>query len=173
MLPGMTGRRPGRSLLAAALAAAALAVALSGCGSGSTATGPTAPPAGASDRASVTPGVSTGQLAPLELIVLASGDHALRLVVDTIDLEAVAEATGHEPNGPFWDGVAEWLVQTRLPLLQGRFLYNSEAGMFQAEGTDRAALEELGAVMAPYAQDPATLTALVHDAEAAGFRFDD
>jgi hypothetical protein len=45
--------------------------------------------------------------------------------------------------------------------------------MFAACGTDRGALERLGRLMAPYANDPALMRDLVAAAEAAGFEFDD
>jgi hypothetical protein len=69
--------------------------------------------------------------------------------------------------------VAQWIVQTEAPSLAGRFEYNSEAGMFCAEGTDRAALEELGKRLAPYVNDAEKVRALVAAAEAADFPFDD
>jgi hypothetical protein len=85
--------------------------------------------------------------------------------------DAVFEA-GHAPNGPFWDGVAQWLIRTRLPQLTLRVEYNSEAGMFCAYG-DRSALEQLGTAMAEIANSPDRVGALVAEAEAAGFFFDD
>ncbi|MFD0598119.1 Imm51 family immunity protein [Catellatospora coxensis] len=57
--------------------------------------------------------------------------------------------------------------------LDGRFDYDPEGGMFCAYGTDRAALEELGARMAAVANDPDRIRALMSLADATGFEFDD
>jgi hypothetical protein len=50
--------------------------------------------------------------------------------------------------------------------------FDSEAGAFYAYG-DRAALERLGTAMAEIANHPERASALVAQAEAAGFTFDD
>jgi hypothetical protein len=40
------------------------------------------------------------------------------LVAGTTDVDDVIEALGHEPNGYFWEGVAQLLVDTEA--LRGR-----------------------------------------------------
>jgi hypothetical protein len=97
---------------------------------------------------------------------------ALFLVTGGLPADDAVFGAGHEPNGPFWDGVAEWLIQTRLQRLTGRVEFNSEAGMFCAYG-DRSAPEQLGTAMAEIATDPDHARDLTAEAEAAGFTFDD
>jgi hypothetical protein len=59
----------------------------------------------------------------------------------------VIEELGHEPNGYFWAGVAQLLVDTDAPHLRGRFNYDPEGGMFVAHGSDRPALDELAVLL--------------------------
>ncbi|WP_230462930.1 Imm51 family immunity protein [Micromonospora sp. CP22] len=80
---------------------------------------------------------------------------------------------GHEPNGYFWEGVAQLLVSTEAQALEGRFAYDPEAGMFCAYGTDRSALEDLAARMSVVATDGERLRRLVSGANASGFESDD
>lgn len=101
------------------------------------------------------------------------GRISLLLDCGTTSADEAIAASGHEPNGYFWEGVATILVEQDLPDLEGAFDYDPEAGMFCAIGEDRAALERLGTAMAAVANDPARLTALVAAAQARGFEFDD
>jgi hypothetical protein len=100
------------------------------------------------------------------------GKYSLVLPTGNNPVDDLVQELGHEPNGPFWDGVAQWLVQTEAPSLEGRIEYDSEAGTFVALG-DRAALEELKKRLAPYLSDAKKLRALVAAAEEADFPFDD
>lgn len=77
-------------------------------------------------------------------------------------------ASGHEPNGYFWEGVVRYLA----PALTARVQLDSEAGMFAAYG-DRAVLSELQSLIEDYLDDGERVALTVRDAEAAGFRFDD
>jgi hypothetical protein len=107
--------------------------------------------------------------------LLLSGDlYRSTLILPTGGLPAddAVIGAGHEPNGPFWEGVAQWLIRTRMPALALRVEYNSEAGMFCVYG-DRPALRQLGAAMAEIATSPERARALIAAAEAAGFVFDD
>jgi hypothetical protein len=97
----------------------------------------------------------------------------LLLDAGTTAVDGVIEELGHEPNGYFWEGVAQVLVGTEAPALESRFGYDPEAGMFCAYGTDRQALEELAARMAVVATDPDRMRQLVATADANGFEFDD
>jgi hypothetical protein len=109
---------------------------------------------------------------PLNLIEIAPGEVSLTMYTGELVTDALVRTLGHEPNGTFWEGVAEWLVETKAPELEGSFDYDSEAGMFCAFG-DRADLEDLRALMLPVVTDPKRLRAVVEAAEAADFEFDD
>ncbi|MEV6984565.1 immunity 51 family protein [Sphaerisporangium sp. NPDC051017] len=110
---------------------------------------------------------------PLRLIESTPGKYSLLLDAGTTQVDNVIEELGHEPNGYFWEGVAQVLVSTEAPALEGRFSYDPEGGMFCAYGTDRGALEELGTRMAAIATDADRMRRLIADAEADGFEFDD
>ncbi|WP_405430384.1 immunity 51 family protein [Micromonospora sp. NBC_00617] len=109
----------------------------------------------------------------LRLIETTPGQYSLLLNAGTTPVDALVEELGHEPNGYFWEGVAEVLVSTAAPTLEGRFAYDPEGGMFCAYGTDRRALEELEARMNAVATDGERMRRLITDAEASGFEFDD
>jgi hypothetical protein len=109
---------------------------------------------------------------PLKLIETRPGKYSLLLTAGDTQVDDVAEELGHEPNGYFWEGVARLLVRRQAPALEGRFSCDPEAGMFCAYGGDRAALEELGALMASVANDAERMRQLVAAAEAEGFAFD-
>lgn len=110
---------------------------------------------------------------PLRLIESTPGNYALLLDAGTTQVDNVIEELGHEPNGYFWEGVAQVLVSTEAPALEGRFSYDPEGGMFCAYGRDRSALEELATRMAAIATDADRMRRLVAAAEADGFEFDD
>ncbi|MFI6991849.1 immunity 51 family protein [Nonomuraea wenchangensis] len=110
---------------------------------------------------------------PLRLIEPTPGEYSLLLDAGTTRVDDVIEELGHEPNGYFWEGVAQVLVGTEAPALEGRFSYDPEGDMFCAYGKDRGALEELGTLMATVATDADRTRRLVATAEANGFEFDD
>ncbi|WP_395105422.1 immunity 51 family protein [Actinomadura sp. SCN-SB] len=112
-------------------------------------------------------------MTPMRLIETAPGKFSLLLYAGTAQVDELIEELGHEPNGYFWEGVARLLVSTEAPGLDERFSFDPEADMFCAYGTDRAALEELGTLMAAAATDPARMRALITSAKADGFEFDD
>lgn len=85
----------------------------------------------------------------------------------------MVEELGHEPNGYFWEGIAQLLVDIEAPVLQGRFGYDPEGGMFVAYGSDRPTLDELATLMTTVATDADRLRRLVALAEERGFEFDD
>ena len=91
----------------------------------------------------------------------------------TTPVDDLVEELGHEPNGYFWEGVAQVLVSTEAQTLDGRFTYDHEGGMFCVYGTDRSALEELEARMNVVATDGERMRRLITEAEASGFEFDD
>ncbi|GIJ37504.1 Imm51 family immunity protein [Micromonospora andamanensis] len=109
----------------------------------------------------------------LFIIEATPGDYALLLNAGTTPVDDLIEELGHEPNGYFWEGVAQVLVSTEAQSLEGRFVYACEGGTFCAHGTDRGALEELEARMNAVATDGERMRQLIADAEASGFEFDD
>jgi hypothetical protein len=110
---------------------------------------------------------------PLKLLETRPGNYSLMLIAGTTDVDEVVEELGHEPNGYFWEGVAELLVATEATQLEGRFEYDPEGGMFVAHGGDRPALESLSALLTAVAADPGRLRTLMAVAEERGFEFDD
>lgn len=112
------------------------------------------------------------ELQPLKLIE-HEGRYSLLLNAGDTSVDELIEDLGHEPNGYFWDGVARLLVESHAPDLAERFETDPEGGMFAAVGTDKDALIRLGKLLASYANDAAKMRALVADADAAGFDFDD
>ncbi|MFV0459611.1 MAG: Imm51 family immunity protein [Actinomycetales bacterium] len=83
------------------------------------------------------------------------------------------EESGHLPNGYFWEGVLDYLVQTTEPGLGERYETDSEADTFVVESSDRDVVERLAALLAPYVSGNADVVALVAAAEADGYEFDD
>jgi Immunity protein 51 len=110
---------------------------------------------------------------PLRLVEPTPGKYALLLDAGTTQVHDVIEELGHEPNGYFWVGVAQLLVNTEAPTLEGRVSYDPEGGMFCAFGRDRTALEELATRMAAVTTDSDRMRQLVAAAEADGFELDD
>ena len=112
-------------------------------------------------------------MTPLKIIETEPGKFSLLLDAGYTKVDDLIEKLGHAPNGYFWEGIAQLLVTTGAPEIDGRFEYDPEAGMFCAFGGDRAALEKLGMLMAAVANDGEQLRKLVADAKASGFEFDD
>jgi hypothetical protein len=83
-------------------------------------------------------GCSEPSLHPLTLAKVGPDSFELTLDTGVPVVDAVVEQLGHEPNGPFWDGVAEWLIRTQFPALEGTIGFNSEAGTFLASGPVQA-----------------------------------
>ncbi|MFE9666431.1 Imm51 family immunity protein [Microbispora bryophytorum] len=107
------------------------------------------------------------------MIESAPEEYSLLLDAGTTQVDDLIEELGHTPNGYYWEGVAQLLVSTEAPALEGRFSYDPEGDMFCAYGRDRGALEELGTLMAAIAADADRMRRLVAVAEADGFEFDD
>ena len=110
---------------------------------------------------------------PMELLELSPDNYYLTLDAGTTDVDDVVEELGHEPNGYFWEGIAQLIVASEASALAGRFSYDPEGGMFCAYGSDRGALEELATRMTAVATDAERVRRLVALAEATGFEFDD
>ena len=71
--------------------------------------------------------------------------------------------------GALWRSAGRYHLRS----LAGRFEYDSEAGMFFAYVSDRAALEQLEAGIAPVANHAELVRQLIAGAEEVGFEFDD
>ena len=109
---------------------------------------------------------------PLQILE-HEGRLSLTLECGNTAVDDIISELGHEPNGYFWEGVAQLLVETEAPDLEGTFEPDPEAGMFCAYGEDRDALERLGGLLASVANDAARLRGIVALAAARGFTFDD
>lgn len=109
---------------------------------------------------------------PLE--IMEDGDrYSLQLVAGDAPVDEDIVELGHEPNGYFWEGVAEYLVRAEAGELADRFELDSEGGAFVAYSSERKVLEDLGNRMAAIATSGEKVRRLVASAEAAGFEFDD
>ena len=108
-------------------------------------------------------------IAPLQMVETVPGGYSLILVAGGTPSDDAVVALGHEPNGYFWQGVAERILPEQM--LAG-IRFDSEAGMFSAR-SDKETLVILGSEMARIASDPARVRELVAAAEADGFVFDD
>lgn len=117
-----------------------------------------------------TGGGRAGRIAPLQVVETAPGAHSLILVAGGTPSDDAVVALGHEPNGYFWQGIAERILPERI--LSG-IDFDSEAGMFTARSADTETLVEAGWAMASVVNDPARLREVVAAAEADGFAFDD
>jgi hypothetical protein len=107
------------------------------------------------------------------MVETSSGQFSLLLDAGTTDVDEVIEELDHEPNGYFWEGIAQLLVDTEAPHLQGRFECDPEGDMFVAHGTDRPALDELATLLTAVATNADRLRRLVVLAGTRGFEFDD
>jgi hypothetical protein len=107
------------------------------------------------------------------MVETSPGKLSLLLDAGTTDVDPVIEGLDHEPNGYFWEGIAQLLVDTEAPHLEGRFAYDPEGDMFVAYGPDQPALDELATLMTAVATNADRLRQLVALAETRGFEFDD
>ncbi|MFJ1541916.1 Imm51 family immunity protein [Micromonospora chalcea] len=57
----------------------------------------------------------------LTLIETTPGQYSLLLNTGTTPVDDLVEELGREPNGYFWEGVAQVLVSTEAQVLEGRF----------------------------------------------------
>lgn len=93
---------------------------------------------------------------------------SLTFACGSLPADAAVFAAGHEPNGYFWEGVAQYLAAGLVSQVE----LDSEAGMFCARG-NRALLGQLGEELEGYLDDPERIAGLITEAEASGFQFDD
>ncbi|APC37631.1 Imm51 family immunity protein [Nocardiopsis dassonvillei] len=96
------------------------------------------------------------------------GKHSLTLGTGGLAADAAVAAAGHEPNGPFWEG----LVRFAWPDIAERLDFDSEAGMFCAVGSS-SDLALLKAAVESVITSPEAVSDIIARAEASGFEFDD
>jgi hypothetical protein len=97
-----------------------------------------------------------------------AGSSSLTFECGGLPADAAVIAAGHEPNGYFWEGVAEYLTAGQALPVE----LDCEAGMFCARG-DRGPLGQLREELEGYLDDPDRTAQLIREAEASGFEFDD
>lgn len=110
---------------------------------------------------------------PIEVAEDLPGRYRLTLVAGSTDVDDVIVELGHEPNGPFWEGIVELLVMTEAPDLDGRFEPDPEGGAYLAYSEDRAVLDDLATRLGAVATDGDRVRRLVEVAKSRGFEFDD
>jgi Immunity protein 51 len=96
------------------------------------------------------------------------GSTSLTFECGDLPADAAVFAAGHDPNGYFWEGVAQYVAGGLLSEVE----LDPEAGMFCARG-DRAVLGQLREELERYLYDPDKVAHLIREAEASGFQFDD
>lgn len=97
-----------------------------------------------------------------------AGSSSLTFECGRLPADAAVFASGHEPNGYFWEGVAQYVASAQLSGVE----LDPEAGMFCARG-DRAVLKRLRGQLEGYLDHPERVARLIREAEASGFQFDD
>lgn len=95
------------------------------------------------------------------------------LVAGTMAVDDVIFDLGHEPNGPFWEGIVELVVATEAPALDGRFWIDAEAGALLAHSSERAVLDDLAVRLRGIAADGNRLRQLVELGASRGYELDD
>ena len=96
------------------------------------------------------------------------GSHSLSFDCGDLPVDDVVVAAGHEPNGYFWEGVAQLVAPDLVTQLE----LDSEGGMFCAYGP-RGVLEGLRRLLKPYLEDGPRIARLIATAESSGFDFPD
>lgn len=100
-------------------------------------------------------------------IIDFDGESTLTLDCSTPVDQVIIDA-GHEPNGFFWEGVAQLVGDDLMDLVE----FDSEGSMFAADG-DRLDLEQLQDRMEPVIAEPQAMRELLAEAKAEGFEFED
>jgi len=101
-------------------------------------------------------------------LVESDGSFSLTFSCGDLPADTAIVATGHEPNGYFWEGMVRYLA----PHLAEQVELDAEAGLFAAYG-ERAALEDVEALLRPYLDEGERVAATIRAAEESGFEFDD
>ncbi|MEU9862477.1 Imm51 family immunity protein [Streptomyces sp. NPDC047971] len=96
------------------------------------------------------------------------GEYSLTFDAGGLAADAAIAATGHEPNGYFWEG----LVRFAWPDLAERLDFDSEAGMFCAVGV-LSDLTRLKTAVESVISNPEEVRDIIARAGTSGFDFDD
>lgn len=109
-----------------------------------------------------------GFMVDLLRVVESDGSFSCTFYCGELPADEAVIASGHEPNGYFWEGLVRYLA----PDLAEQLELDSEGGMFTAYG-DMDVMERLRELLRPYLADGQRVTSVIRDVEAAGFEFDD
>lgn len=103
-----------------------------------------------------------------------NGDDGLSLTcaLET-GVDELVIAAGHEPNGHFWEGIAESLIRTEAPVFSGLYEFDSEAGLFCVLSEHREVLEGIELLMTRTMNEPERFAEVFLRANEMGIRFDD
>ncbi|WP_370288194.1 Imm51 family immunity protein [Nocardioides sp.] len=96
------------------------------------------------------------------------GEFSLTFYCGELPADAAIAAAGHEPNGYFWEGVAEFIGGDLVKQME----LDSEGGMFCAVG-EQADLTAMQSLLEPLLTNGNAVLDVIARAEAASFIFDD
>ncbi|HEY8455842.1 MAG TPA: Imm51 family immunity protein [Actinopolymorphaceae bacterium] len=96
------------------------------------------------------------------------GEYSLTFACGELPADAAIADAGHEPNGYFWEGIAEFVGGDLFEQLE----MDSEAGMFCARG-EKDDLVALQSLLEPLLANGDAVRDVIRRAEGAGFVFDD
>ena len=99
-------------------------------------------------------------LDPLILDETSAGVFSL-LLRDLDSFSSAFEAKEHVGSGYSWEAVARHVVESSLSELEEKVEFDSEADMFCATSEDRAALAQLGEILAEATRSPKRLAKLI------------
>ena len=94
-------------------------------------------------------------------IDLDDGSRSVFFECDAPPTWKIVEAHGHQPNGYFWAGVANWLISRGLAPEVGM---DPESSMFSAQGAP-AELDAFLAAISPYLLEDDRMAALIEEAD--------
>jgi hypothetical protein len=86
----------------------------------------------------------------------------------SLGADEAIRASGHEPNGYFWEGLLRFLAPNLAEVVE----LDSESGMFAAYGKRRR-VKRMRKLLEPYLHDEKRTTSVIRAAESEGFEFDD
>lgn len=108
------------------------------------------------------------------LTIHDNGDAGMSLTcaLDT-QVDELVIAAGHEPNGYFWEGIAESLIRTEAPVFEGLYDFDSEGGLFCVVSEHREVLEGIELLMSRTMSEPGRFAEVFLRANEMGIEFDD
>lgn len=106
-------------------------------------------------------------------LIEQDGDYVLELPAGAApEADEVVEGFELTPNGYFWEGVAELLLDGPLSAYADRVQANAEPEAFMAQG-DQEALEALGEALEELLTQPEALEEFIEQALEEGFEFEE